>query len=999
MHDASNRQLNSKGENTLANTFSRLIGCFALSAVLAFMLFLPVESYGASSFKDIKGHWAEQYIETAVAQGIIKGYTDGRFLPDERVSRAEFISMVNRALGNTSTGSTRFSDVSSGAWYYADVSKAVTAGFVSGFDDGTFRPNYKITRQEAAVMLARIIPTYGYSTNLNRYGDYRSISDWAYTAMSKVSGKGYITGYTDGKIHPLDSLTRAQAAKIISDITRKETIVTTDPMVKKDGTKLSGRIYSNNVTIHKDLDDGDATIDNCVILGKLIVQGGGEDTITINNSRVADAVVNRSADPVRLLAKGETAILNTQCSQNFALQTSGLSGGTFGTGFERVSFASSSSGTLQGTFPYVSLDGSSADLQLLSGTITTLDVNSAGRRSDITVESKATINLANVYGESYFHGTGTISDMQVYAKGVTYETKPRKWSIRSGGETPSHNDPELTMAFSPARGATKVYLDTKITITFNSAMREEDKSTITNAEIQDIVTIRKGSATGSRVDYTGAINSAKTVMTLTPSELLDESTRYYIVVKADTMIDSNGEKNEGETSYFNTGTGTEKLAVTYSPANGSTNVPVSAKTFTINFTEGVKRYNGNTLSANDSYLRSDVVLFQRGSTSVSTGDYTVSINSAKTRITITLDDDYSLALNTKYTIGIRSSKLKTAGGEIVPASNASWTTAGNPVLSNVNVVPYETAVDLKATPNVSGKIYAVLLAGDKPAPTAVQIKDGKDASGGSAIVATNVSATASNVTTLKFSGENIKRDTAYKVYAVLYDGNNNPSSVVSASVKTEPLKLKSLTVIPDVGSSNVLTGFSPDKTVYDVIVPNGTSYVEVIAEANASSFIGDVIINGEENATADISLSGGKATVTVIVQEEGKSPVTYKVTVREAGTAELESMTIGQSQEEQEAYDPSTGEKYPLEEGPKKVFLVINPEDPNSTIRIGGETKSGGESIEINLGATTTEVSFVIEASDGVTKKTYKIRFDRTTVPLSTDDGAGDAQTGDGGES
>ena len=105
----------------------------------------------------------------------------------------------------------------------------------------------------------------------------------------------------------MDSLTRAQAAKIVSDIALKETIVTTDPVVKKDGTKLTGRIYSNNVTIHKDLGDGDATIDNCVILGKLIVQGGGNDSVTVNNSRVANAVVDRSADSVRLIAKGETA--------------------------------------------------------------------------------------------------------------------------------------------------------------------------------------------------------------------------------------------------------------------------------------------------------------------------------------------------------------------------------------------------------------------------------------------------------------------------------------------------------------------------------------------------------------------------------------------------------------------------------------------------------------------------------------------------------------------
>ena len=212
----------------------------------------------------------------------------------------------------------------------ADVSKApLQAGFCHGFDGRTFRPNHKITRAGSRCHAGE---DHSYlrvfSTNLSRYGDYRSISDWAYTAMSKVSGKGYISGYTDGKIHPLDSLTRAQAAKIISDIIIKETIVSTDPIVKKDGTKLSGKIYSNNVTIHKDLDDGDATIENCVILGKLIVQGGGDSTVTVNNSRVADAVINRWPRPVGV-GKGETAILNTQCSEDFALRLPTSQGALF----------------------------------------------------------------------------------------------------------------------------------------------------------------------------------------------------------------------------------------------------------------------------------------------------------------------------------------------------------------------------------------------------------------------------------------------------------------------------------------------------------------------------------------------------------------------------------------------------------------------------------------------------------------------------------------------
>lgn len=973
----------------MGNRIFRKLGCLALLTALAFSVFAPAEVHGASTFKDTKGHWAEQYIETAVAQGIIKGYADGNFLPDWKVSRAEFISMLNRALGNTATGTMGFSDVPTSAWYYYDVAKAVTARFVSGFNDNTFRPGSFITRQEAAVMLARILPAYGYTSDLNRFTDNSAIADWALGAMSKIGGKGYIFGYTDGKIHPLDPLTRAQAAKIISEIVQKETIVAADPVVKTDGTKLSGKIYSNNVTIHKDLGAGDATLDNCVVLGKLIVQGGGESTVTVNHSRIADAVVARTAGPVRLLAKGETAILNTVCSEGFVLQTGSLTGDAFGTGFERVSFAASSDGTLQGNFPYVSLDGTSADLQLVSGTIGVLDVNTAGRRSDITVDRGATVSQANVYGEAYFHGTGTITNMQVSAKGVTYETKPKKWSILSGGETPTLDDPVLSIAFAPAKAKTNVYLDTAVTITFSSAMREDDGSTITNAEIPGIVTLRKGSATGSTVSYTGSINSAKTVMTLTPADILEEDTRYYIVVKAGTMLDAEGVENAAVTSYFNTGSVTEKLLVTYSPLNGDKAVAADRKSFTITFSEALTKYNGNTISASDAYLQSTVVLFRKGNTAVSTSDYTVSINTAKTRITVTLDTDYVLALNTSYTLGVKASTLKTADGEVVAASSAAWTTAGTPALSSVGVVPYEMAVDFKATPSVSGRIYAVLLAADAAAPTATRIRDGKDAADAAALAAANIATPASGAATLQLAGTGITRDTAYKVYAVLYDGSGNASAVVTAAVTTEPLKLKSFSIVPDTGTADILPGFKADKLDYGtIVVPNGTAYVTVSAEANALSFVGSLTVNGDVKvAGKQVDLTDGKADITVVVQEDGKRSVTYIATVRAAGSAELSSMTIDGN-----AYDPASTVPYAIGSGQVLVILVITPKDPLAAIEIDGGTYAAGDRIELNLGSTITQKDFVIESADGLATKTYTIRFDRTPIPAAPP--AGDPPAG-----
>lgn len=960
----------------LGRLFSIVVG-----AALCLSLLLPIESYSASSFKDIKGHWAESYIESAVSLEIIKGYPDGRFLPDEKVSRAEFISMLNRALGNTSLGSIGFYDVSRGAWYYNDVGKAVTAGFVSGFGDGSFRPNSKITRQEAAVMLARIVPSYGYSANLKKFSDHSHIASWAYMSLQKISGKNYISGYTDGKVHPLDSLTRAQAAKIISDIMKNEKIITSDPVLKKNNSKLSGAIYSNNVTIHKDLDDGSITIDNCTILGKLLVQGGGEETVTINNSRIVDMLVNRTANPVRVYAKGETVISNAACSRDFILQSASLSGNEFGTGFEQVGLTSSAKGSLQGNFPKVLLDGSSIELKLLSGTIKNLEVTSTGKKSEIFIESKGTIEKADVYGESYFRGLGQVLNMQVYAKGITYETKPKNWTIHSGGETPVKSDPRLEITFDPAKGRTNVYLDAKISITYNSPVKERDGSTITNGKIQDIVSIRKGSDTGTSIGYSGTINSAKTLMTLTPSSLLEAKTRYYVVVKSGTMRNEYGERNEEVVSYFTTGANTEKLMVTYLPANGDVKVGLDEKSFSISFSEGLRKNdkNNSVIDTNDKYLKENVVLFREASKNIKSDDYAVSIDRNKKVITVSLKDSFRLKVNTRYTLGINSLSLKTDGGVSVPSSSASWTTVDKLSLASFSAAPYDLSVDFKATPNVNGTIYAVLVDGtDIKAPTAAQIKEGKDGSGNGAVAKASVTANASRAATLRLSGDRIARDTSYRVYGVLFDRDGNVSDVVSPSmIKTDPLKLKSLKAIPvkdGIEKTDVLLGkFNPDKFEYEVFVENGIDFVRLIADPEEEGFPGDLTVNGQ-NKAADISLKSGRATGKVIIKEEGKTGLVYTINIREKGSPDLQSMTING-----DSYDPTDKIKYILPpDYDEKLRLIINSVEEDAKIRIESNPSlyRSGETIEWNLASTTSRLEFIIESTDG-NKRTYEILFDR----------------------
>ncbi len=282
----------------------------------------------------------------------------------------------------------------------------------------------------------------------------------------------------------------------------------------------------------------------------------------------------------------------------------------------------------------------------------------------------------------------------------------------------------------------------------------------------------------------------------------------------------------------------------------------------------------------------------------------------------------------------------------------------------------------------------------------MQVRDGKDASGNPAIASTNIPVTAGNAATLKLSGGQIGRDTAYVVYAVLYDGNNNASAVVNASVRTEPLKLKLLEVVPNTGTwtSNVLTGFDSDKMDYGtIVVPNGTKFVRVKAEPKASLFSGPlpVMINDDRTTEKDISLDAeGKATITVIVQEEGKRSVTYKVAVKEAGSADLDSITINGV-----SYNPASGTPYSIVKDWVEIELVITTKEDDATIIIKGEDDpvASGAKIVLTIGPEVKELEFTIMSSDGLDKKTYKIPFYRIEPepdPDSKPDSSGSDSTG-----
>jgi hypothetical protein len=163
----------------------------------------------AAQIVDIN-HWARPQIEKYLALGIVKGYPDDTFKPDSTITRAEFVTLVNRAFDKQYTGaSASFIDIKPSDWFYQDIAAAQAGEYISGDQDGYFRPDSPVTRQEAAVIMAELLKLEVSPENVD-FEDADSISQWAMSALCAVNANNIMVGYADGSFRPHALITRAE---------------------------------------------------------------------------------------------------------------------------------------------------------------------------------------------------------------------------------------------------------------------------------------------------------------------------------------------------------------------------------------------------------------------------------------------------------------------------------------------------------------------------------------------------------------------------------------------------------------------------------------------------------------------------------------------------------------------------------------------------------------------------------------------------------------------
>lgn len=169
-----------------------------------------------NSYTDIASHWGYIGIYRATELGIVNGYKDGTFRPDQALNRAELATIVGRALklpadGSSSTSFTDHAAIPAYAKPY--VAQLNALQLINGYTDGTFRPAQNITRAELAVIIARALKLDG--TAELSFADKSSIPAWAQNEIALLAELGIMTGNADGKFDPNRSTTRAEAMTVI----------------------------------------------------------------------------------------------------------------------------------------------------------------------------------------------------------------------------------------------------------------------------------------------------------------------------------------------------------------------------------------------------------------------------------------------------------------------------------------------------------------------------------------------------------------------------------------------------------------------------------------------------------------------------------------------------------------------------------------------------------------------------------------------------------------
>lgn len=388
----------------------------SILTLLAMMLTLfPFAAFAEdTTASDLDGHWAEEVMQEWIGYGIIAGYEDGTVRPDRSITRAEMTALLDRVMDYQTTAANHFTDLDDN-WYTDVVLKANAAGMISGYPDGTVRPNATISRQEAVAMFARVLSLDTANAPEADFTDMDAVGDWAKDAVNAMAAKGYVNG-DNGQFRPQSGITRAEVITIFNNIfddlyAESGTYfgdIDGSAVISADDVTLRNTTIGGDLIVAEGVGDGHVVLDNVTIDGKLIVRGGGENSVIIRgNSSIGTVTVERTDGAVRVAVEGGASVDTLFVNDGNDTVTIEGSIGTLNvaTGAAEV--------VLNGDTDALNVSSENA-VVTISGTLGTVTVDEAASDATINIQSDASVStLTTAATNTTVNVLGSVETVQV----------------------------------------------------------------------------------------------------------------------------------------------------------------------------------------------------------------------------------------------------------------------------------------------------------------------------------------------------------------------------------------------------------------------------------------------------------------------------------------------------------------------------------------------------------------------------------------------------------
>lgn len=773
-----------------------------LSGILAVALTLTIISEWAVPVARA-ADWMTPNLNKLVSWGVMRGDENGSLNENKEITRAEYVSMINRAYGYKDDGKIPFSDVNIKDWYSDDIATAYNTGYFYGTTDTTAAPNSTLTREQAVTILGRNLMLDKTNGEVTEFSDGRDISDWSRGIIRTAKKQGIVNGYPDGTFHPKKNITRGEAATLLANAIGTpvntagnytlggiygNVTITTSGITLRD-TTIAGNLY-----ITGGLDTGYITLENVTVLGDIIVSGSGEsnkgdNSIILRNvtsdKMQVDSLVNQY---ISIQADGDTDIGTVSVRTPAYLEDRTVSG----MGFKYIELDGEEGTTLSlsGNIDEVINKTPKSTLQMAQGQAAIITVDEAATDSSMIVGSGAVVKELNLDIATPITGSGDIDNLNVNAAGCTSTVLPDNINIRPGltaviaGEKmnvttaeESSEDPRLLSGYPAAQDVSPTG--------FNAEFSTNKSGTI----YWGITPTPNGSLNETQLESPTAVTSivksgnvvVKTSNTETTVKVsgLQLDTSYYLSA---VLVDNRGQVSPVKVAAFTTpDNSVPAFASGYPYMSKITNISGQV---TVMPTKTCKLYYALLLKGSTAPTAKD---FSKGSISGNYGYGILDVTKNTTR-TFTVNnktllelESYDLYLWLNDADGGKSSAVKKVSFTTVDKTPPVFNT--EPTVSSVKA----NAIGLTFNLNEAGTVYwvAVKAGAEYPKPLAghtgkVELDSDSAklqvAAGMNGIKSGSISATANKDGTINISGLEVQ--TSYDIYYVAKDKAGNYSETV-----------------------------------------------------------------------------------------------------------------------------------------------------------------------------------------------------------------------------